>query len=94
MTEINWQKITKADEDLILQIADRIVKISRVHDIDYEKLDVVMDLSAAHIKCPLKLQQMLESDDGTLSHDAFGIRRHLNRQTGELMNCFLPRLTA
>lgn len=88
---IDWSKVAEADMDLIRQIADRVVKLSREHDMDYEKLEVVMDLTATHIKCPLQLTAMLTVDNVTLAHDAFGIRRHLNRQNGELMDCFLPR---
>jgi hypothetical protein len=91
---INWQKTTRAEAELIGQIANRVVKLGKANDIHLDKLEVVMDLTAAHATCPLKLHQMLEVDDETLAHDAFGIRRHLNRQTGELMHCFLPRLAA
>jgi len=91
---IDWQKTTKADAELIGQIANRVVKLGKAYDIHLDKLEVVMDLTATHITCPLKLHQMLKVDDDTLAHDAFGIRRHLNRQTGELMHCFLPRVAA
>ena len=39
----------------------------------------------------LDLQKLLDAPDGDFGHDVFGIRRHINRQTGELENCFLPR---
>jgi len=49
---------------------------------------LVMDLEIAG---PLRLQEMLNSDDENFTHDIFGIYRHLNRKTGELENCFVPR---
>lgn len=41
--------------------------------------------------CELDLQKLLDAPDGDFGHDVFGIRRHINRQTGELGDCFLPR---
>jgi len=58
----------------------------------YRPLEAQMDVTACHVNgCPLKLQELLEADDFNFSHDIFGIRRHLNRETGQLENCFLPR---
>ena len=34
---------------------------------------------------------MLAADDFNFGHDVFGIYRHLDRTTGKLMNCFVPR---
>jgi hypothetical protein len=57
-----------------------------------DPLDLNMDLTATHLNgCPLKLQELLEADDFNLIHDVFGIHRHLDRNTGKLKNCFLPR---
>ena len=57
--------------------------------------DVLMDVIATHANgCPLKLASLLAADDFNFSHDVFGIRRHLNRKTGELCGCFVPRFAA
>lgn len=50
-----------------------------------------MDITAAHKVCPLKLEQLLAADDANFSHDVFGIRRHLNRETLQIEDYFLPR---
>ncbi len=55
-------------------------------------LDLTMDIEAAHCNgCPLDLAKFLAFDDANFSHDLGGIRRHINRETGELGDCFLPR---
>ncbi|KKK55056.1 hypothetical protein LCGC14_3078450, partial [marine sediment metagenome] len=39
----------------------------------------------------LDLARFLEGPDFDFAHDVWGIRNHLNRETGQLENCFLPR---
>jgi hypothetical protein len=51
-----------------------------------------MDITACHLNgCPLRLGELLGADDANFAHDVFGIRRHLNRETGKLEDCFCPR---
>lgn len=53
---------------------------------------LTMDVTACHANgCPLKLRDLLGADDLDFVHDVFGIRNHINRSTGQLENCFLPR---
>ncbi len=60
----------------------------------YDGLDGMMDISAAHLNgCPLDLDQLLAADDPNFLLDVVGIQRNINRQTGELDNCFAPRFT-
>lgn len=55
-------------------------------------LEIQMDLIATHANgCPLDFARLKKADDFNLAHDVFGIARHLDRGTGQLMNCFLPR---
>lgn len=55
-------------------------------------MSTLMDLSACHLNgCPLDLDRMLEADDFNLMHDVAGIARHIDRNTGKLTRCFLPR---
>ena len=54
--------------------------------------DWTMDFTACHTNgCALRLDALLKADDFNFMHDAFGICRHLNRETGELDGRFLPR---
>lgn len=44
--------------------------------------------------CPLKLEALAKADEANFAHDVFGIRRHIDRETGKLGDCFLPRFAA
>lgn len=55
-------------------------------------LSMQMDLVATHANgCPLDFQRLEAADDFNLLHDVLGIERHLNRDTGQLQDFFLPR---
>jgi hypothetical protein len=52
-----------------------------------------MDLEATHANgCPLDFAKLLACDDFDFLHDIGGIAMHLDRSTGVLKDCFLPRL--
>lgn len=83
---------TQADRALIEKIACRAMQMRGISGTYADKIDVELDLLAVHANgCPLKLTDMLNADDFQFAHDVFGIARHLNRKTGRLENCFLPR---
>lgn len=84
---------TAADADLIVQIARRAHVHARDHAIDYPFLDASMDLTATHANGN-PLADLLGADDANFAHDIYGIRRHLDRTTGTLRNCFVPRFSA
>lgn len=77
----------------ISAIADRALRIMpalKRHGI--VKLDLVMDLEATHASaCPLDLDALLVANDPDFCHDILGINRHLDRETRQLGDCFLPR---
>lgn len=85
--------------DLVTKIADRAMALQHRlapiprYNRGRETMTWHMDLLAAHNNCPLDLTQLLDADDSNFAHDVFGIRRHINRETGELENCFSPRFT-
>jgi hypothetical protein len=56
-----------------------------------DRLSCVMDLSAVNAREPLDLQKLSGFDDFNFYHDVDGIKRNLNRLTGNLEHCFLPR---
>lgn len=91
---INW-KCSKADMELIAKIASRAVAVAKEHGVDYDQMTAVMDINACHSNgCPLDLVGLAEAEPFDFTHDVFGIRRHINRDTGKLENCFLPRYAA
>lgn len=88
---LKWNA-TPQDFDVIVSIAKRAVLLAQENGIDYPQQMAVMDLNAVHCNaCPLRLQELLAADNGNFIHDVFGIRRHLDRTTGQLRDCFVPR---
>ena len=89
---IEWANLSRDDILIIGKIS------SRFHDYRMDgmvkrpkKSTIMMDVSAAHIKCPLDLKGLLGAEDIDFIHDVAGISRHIDRGTGELKDCFLPR---
>ena len=68
--------------------------MAKRNGVRYEAMTANMDITACHANGnPLGLQRLLLADDFTFAHDVFGIRGHINRETGQLEDCFVPRLT-
>ena len=87
---IDWSRGTKEDTALIGKIAKRAVK-----ELGVSQGDVCMDLLACHTHGnPLDLAALMAAECSDFAHDICGINRHLNRDTGELKDCFSPRHSA
>lgn len=83
---------SKFEHSIIRGIAARAVKMARENGVEYDQQSAEMDVTACHCNgCPLELDRLRDADAGTFGHDVFGIRRHINRTTGELGGMFLPR---
>jgi hypothetical protein len=83
---------TKEETALIVKILERAEKEENNNIIH---MDSMMDIEACHSNgTPLNLQKFLDFDDFNFNHDFYGIRNHINRNTGKLENCFLPRCSA
>jgi hypothetical protein len=82
-----------AERELARRCAARAVEVVKKHGGKRRPLlEFEMDLVACHANgCPLDFPRLLNADDFNFAHDVFGIERHLNRCTGKLGNCFLPR---
>ena len=88
---LNWTSDATAMK-VMAEICQRTTHMAEDAGISYPHLDAIMDLDACHSNgCPLKLQELLETDDGNFAHDVFGIRSHIDRRTGQLQDCFIPR---
>lgn len=86
---------SKEEARTINKIAHRAVALAADAGISYSIMDADMDVTACHVNgCPLKLDALLVADEGNFAHDVFGIRRHIDRTTGELQDCFVPRYAA
>lgn len=91
MNDINWSKATKDDLLAISKACDRVGE--KYPDID--RMTLNMDLVAVHVgDCPMDFGKLLKADDFNFFHDVFGIMNHIDRNTGKLRDCFLPRCSA
>ena len=91
---INWTN-NREEMDIESKIADRAIAKAREFGIQYDKMTAVMDIDACHCNGnPLRLQELLCADDTDFGHDVFGIRKYLDRQTGKLTQCFVPRYSS
>ena len=83
---INWSAITEEENETIYWIVSRAYNVFAL-----SKFKLTMDITACHITNPLRLAELSGASDGDFAHDILGIRENINRDTGKLENCFLPR---
>ncbi len=89
--ELHFESITKADYANMRAIADRAGKDNGLYGHDRNTL--LMDLVHVHAQCPMDFQKLLAFPTLAFDHDMYGIAANINRTTGQLDNCFLPRCT-
>jgi hypothetical protein len=90
-TGVQWN-CNKEESELVQKIAVRAIALCRKHNVPFDFLSCNMDIEAAHCNgCPLDLEKLLNAPDFDFAHDIFGIARNINRDTGDIENCFLPR---
>lgn len=83
---------TNEEDQVVCVILARIENL--FPEAHVNRLHMYMDLATAHHTCPLMLKELAEAEDQDFAHDIAGIHRHLNRQTGQLEDCFVPRYAA
>jgi len=84
--------VTTDEFKIIAAIADRASKLAVELGDSYPLMDAEMDVTATHANgCPLDLELLRIFDDFNFAHDVFGIRWHIDRSTGGLGDCFVPR---
>lgn len=83
---------TKKEMKFIERIVERALKIAKDHEVSCDKGSLLMDIEACHCNgVKLDLKKLLSFSNADFAHDVFGIRRHLDRDTGRLRNNFYPR---
>ena len=86
--------VEKLAARIIGKIAHRATSYAEGLGIHYPLMDAEMDITATHANGnPLRLDDLLHADDFNFAHDVFGIRRHIDRNTGQLQDCFVPRFS-
>lgn len=89
---VNFRLKTKEESRVIHKIAALASKTARDVGVDYPTMDAAMDITACHCNgMPLDLEALLHADEFDFAHDVLGIRRHIDRETGKLGGCFVPR---
>ena len=89
---IDWGLATKEDFEKAALVLDRYEE-KAPPSARWDRVSMLMDLIACHTHgCPLDWDAMLSCDMLNLSHDVCGINRHIDRETGELRDCFVPRM--
>lgn len=91
-------KISDHDHQLIERITNRAMAIYAAMGVAGKmnnRINIKMDITACHASgTPLRLEALADADNFNFAHDVFGIRDHLDRDTGELTDCFCPRYAA
>lgn len=87
---------TTAENELMVQIIERNDQIRAKYGAPEltatERKYLHMDLSACNANgCPLHFAALLAADEHNFVHDVEGISEHMDRQTGQLKDHFLPR---
>lgn len=75
----------------IIKIANRASELAYRLEILYPFQTILLDLENAHRQMPLDLAALLAFGERDFAHDLLGIRQHMDRRTGELGECFVPR---
>lgn len=84
---------TKTDEIFLMnRIMDRAfeLNVGYTHGKN-ARLTMFMDLENANQHIPLDFEKLLAFDNFNFAHDICGIQAHMNRATGKIEDCFLPR---
>ena len=80
---------THDEMEKVMKIIERMMECGTE---EKDPLRMSMDIVATHMNgCPLDLDKLLSSPDPDFLHDVFGIKHHINRKTGKLEDCFVPR---
>jgi hypothetical protein len=83
---------SRKDSALVAMIVRRAMASKLNLHVPGDADDLEMDLLATHANgCPLDFEKLLAFNEFNFAHDVVGIQRHLDRDTGELLHCFVPR---
>lgn len=73
------------------KLISAVIRRFSEHQHDADALSLSMDLTVCHNLEHVDLPTLLAARWNDFAHDVSGIIRHLDRTTGELTDCFVPR---
>ena len=87
---------SRADFELIARVVSRAFELFENADGEpttgAQRMSLHMDITACHLNgTPLRLAELADAADADVVHDVGGIIAHIDRDTGRLGGCFLPR---
>lgn len=82
--------LNKDKLNIMVDIAERAEKMNLLF---FDRISLIMDLECALNEFDLKLNELLNASNFDFTHDINGIQHHLNRQTKEFTNLFVPRFS-
>ena len=91
------KKMTEAEKGKIMERWDKYKQIAERAEksgiYDGERQNLIMDLESADKHFILRLDDLLNADDGNFAHDVIGIISNIDRSTfpAKNFNCFVPR---
>lgn len=79
----------------IIAIAKRAARMAAEMGATVDDLEIAGDVAQVHRHCqPLALGPLLAASDLDFAHDVFGIREHIDRESGRLRASFAPRFAS
>lgn len=85
-------RVSQQDKEYIYRIARRAEDTGLIPCELDPFLSLMMDLSAVKAQgCSIDFETLLNFEIPDFAHDICGIIRHMDRTTGLLTDCFLPR---
>jgi len=89
--QVQFAHFTDEERPHVDAIVTRAVEAFAKFGVHVTRIHMRMNLSAAHAVCPLDLARLAAADNFNFTHDIGGIEKHLNKTTGEIEDCFVPR---
>lgn len=77
--------------ELILTMFEIAKRADDLGILAVDRLTLKMDLENVNKKIKMNFQQLLKAEDIDFIHDIYNIQMFMNRDTGELINDFIPR---
>ncbi len=80
--------LTKDEFETIVKICERAEGLNIAPE---DRFTLINDIRITHESMGLNLKELLKADDLNFSHDVVGIQTHINRETREIDDFFVPR---